>query len=307
MRAVRIHQFGSPAVVVIDDLPVPVPGPGEVLLRVSAAGVAPWDALIREGKSAVSPAPPLTLGSDLSGIVVALGPGVSAFHVGDEVFGVTNPQFCGAHAEFAVAAASMIARKPQSLTHLQAASAPVIAVTAWQMLLEYANVKRGQTVAILGAAGNVGAYLVQLAAHAGARIIAVAREKDFDWVRNLAPGASSEMRSDGVGLPAGTVDVVLDTVGGSLVEQFVPAIRPGGKLVSVVSTQPLPAGSGLAPVFFYAEVTTDRLDRLNGLFDAGVITPRVGSVLPLAEARLAHEMLAGAPHERGKIVLDVGM
>src|SRR5271157_2202722 len=111
MKAVRIHRFGPPEVIVIDDEPRPAPGEGEVLVRVAAAGVGPWDALIREGKSKVSPAPPLTLGSDLSGVVEAVGAGVSQFKSGDEVYGVTNSQFVGANAQFAVASAEMIAPK----------------------------------------------------------------------------------------------------------------------------------------------------------------------------------------------------
>src|SRR3954470_9101663 len=125
MRAARVHRFGPPEVIVIDDLPRPTPGAGELLVRVAAAGVGPWDALIREGKSKVSPPPPLTLGSDLSGVVEAVGPGVTEYRAGDEVYGVTNPQFCGANADYAVAHAEMMARKPQSLTHVQAASVPV--------------------------------------------------------------------------------------------------------------------------------------------------------------------------------------
>ena len=124
MKAVRIHSFGPPGVVVVKDVPVPSPGSGEVLVRVMAAGVAPWDAIIREGKSKVSPQPPLTLGSDLSGVVDRVGPGVSNIAPGDEVYGVTNPQFCGAQAEFALAAAGMVACKPRSLNYVEAASEP---------------------------------------------------------------------------------------------------------------------------------------------------------------------------------------
>ena len=156
MKAVRIHSFGPPDVVVVEDVPTPTPGPNEVLVRVMAAGVAPWDAIIREGKSKVSPQPPLTLGSDFSGVVEEVGPGLTGFAPADEVYGVTNPQFCGAQAEFAVAMSGMVGRKPQSLNHVEAASAPVIAVTAWQMLFQYAHAMRGQTVMVVGAAGNVG-------------------------------------------------------------------------------------------------------------------------------------------------------
>jgi NADPH:quinone reductase-like Zn-dependent oxidoreductase len=136
MKAARIHKFGPPDVIVIDELPRPTPGHGEVLVRVKAAGVGPWDALIREGKSVVKSSLPLILGSDLSGLIEEIGPGVSDFKAGDEVYGVTNPDFCGAYAEFAVASASMVARKPNGLTHVEAASVPVIAVTAWQMLFD---------------------------------------------------------------------------------------------------------------------------------------------------------------------------
>src|SRR5215471_10168631 len=107
MKAARIHRFGPPDVIVVDELPRPAPATGEVLVRITASGVGPWDALIREGKSKVSPPPPLTLGSDLAGVVEAVGTGVSQFKIGDEVYGVTNPQFCGADAEYAIASANM--------------------------------------------------------------------------------------------------------------------------------------------------------------------------------------------------------
>ena len=178
MKAVRIHSFGPPDVVVVEDVPTPTPGPNEVLVRVMAAGVAPWDAIIREGKSKVGPQPPLTLGSDFSGVVEEVGPGVTGFAPADEVYGVTNPQFCGAQAEFAVATSGMVGRKPQSLNHVEAASAPVIAVTAWQMLFQYAHAMRGHTVMVVGAAGNVGAYAVQMAVDAGIHVVAIAHLAD---------------------------------------------------------------------------------------------------------------------------------
>jgi NADPH:quinone reductase-like Zn-dependent oxidoreductase len=177
MKAARIHDFGGPDVIVVEDVPVPVPSPGEVLVRVAATGVGPWDALIREGKSKVAPKPPLTLGSDLSGVIGAVGPGVTEFKNGDEVYGVTNPQFCGANAEYAIAFAKMIAPKPRGISDIEAASVPVVAVTAWQMLFDYAHAERDQTVMILGAAGNVGAYAVQFAAKAGLHVIAVVTKR----------------------------------------------------------------------------------------------------------------------------------
>jgi NADPH:quinone reductase-like Zn-dependent oxidoreductase len=136
-------------------------GHNAVLVRVAAAGVGPWDALIREHKSVVQTPLPLILGSDLSGVIAEVGPGVAALQAGDEIYGVTNPNFCGAYTEYAIASAAMVARKPQGLSHVEAASVPVVAVTAWQLLFDYAQAKAGQTVLIHGGAGNVGAYAVQ--------------------------------------------------------------------------------------------------------------------------------------------------
>ena len=300
MKAVRIHQFGSPEVVIIDDLSRPNPHKGELLVRVKAAGVGPWDALIREGKSKVSPRPPLTLGSDLSGVVETIGPGVADFRVGDEVYGVTNAQFCGAHAEFALASAGMVARKPRRLNHVEAASVPVVAVTAWQMLFEYAKVVAGQSVLILGAGGNVGAYAVQLAASTGLDIVAIVGPKDVELVRNL--GAKTVL-VDQKAIPQ--VDVVIDTVGGETLEHSFGKVKSGGVLVSVVSTKPLPQRPGVRSVFFYADLTTSRLNVLTKLFEEEKLSARVGSILPLQDARTAHYMLGGAPHKPGKIVLEM--
>jgi NADPH:quinone reductase-like Zn-dependent oxidoreductase len=302
VKAARIHSFGPPDVVVVEDLPMPSPGPRDVLVRVMAAGVAPWDALIRAGKSKVSPQPPLTLGSDLSGVVEKVGPGVTDFAPGDEVYGVTNPQFCGAQAEFAVAAAGMVARKPSLLSHVEAASAPVIAVTAWQMLFEYARAIRGQTAMVVGAAGNVGAYAVQMAIDAGIHVVAIAHIADENLLRSLGVKSIIDSSKPAFAQDIPQVDAILDTVGGGTLQRCVGALKPGGKLVTSVSTQPLPVGA----IFFYAEVTTARLQTLTQLFDTSRITTRVGSILPLSQARQAQAMLAGAPHKPGKIVLEIG-
>ena len=304
MKAVRIHRFGPPEVVTVEEIPKPSPGKGEVLVRVAAAGVAPWDAIIREGKSKVSPQPPLTLGSDLSGFVEAVGPDVTGFAIGDEVYGVTNPQFCGAQAEFSVALADMIAPKPQRLNQLEAASAPVVAVTAWQMLFEYAKAKSGDTILIIGAAGNVGAYAVQMALEARMRVIAIARSRDQAILRALGVEATLDSSATGFETSLPQVDAVLDTVGGDTVQRCSGAVKAGGRLVSVVSTQP-PQRAGMQSVFFYAEVTSERLRVVSDLFETRKISPQVGSVLPLEEARSAHEMLAGVPHKDGKIVLEL--
>lgn len=303
MRAVRIRRYGGPEVVEVDDVPVPAPGPNEVLVRVAAAGVAPWDAIIREGKSKVSPPPPLTLGSDLAGTVEQIGEGVSGFHVGDTVYGVTNPQFVGAQAEYAVCQVGMIAARPRTLDDLGAASAPVIAVTAWQMLFEYAHAKPGDSVLIVGAAGNVGAYAVQMAVSAGITVIALGRSSDENRLRALGADVVADSSVPDFERKLPRVEAILDLVGGQALERCMDTLKDGGKLVTVISSAPLPKREGVESVFFYAEVTSARLRLLTEMFESAKITARVGSVLPFEESRRAHEMLAGAPHQPGKIML----
>ncbi len=307
MMAARIHEFGPPSVIVIEDTPRPAPGPGELLVRVAAAGVGPWDALIREHKSAVKIPLPLTLGSDLSGVIEEAGPGVSGFQAGDKVYGVTNPNFCGAYAEYALASATMVARRPSGLSYIEAASVPVVAVTAWQMLFDYAQGKAGQTVLIHGGAGSVGAYAIQLASQAGLRVVATASPEDKALVQTLGATTVIDYKNVKFEEVVPPVDIVVDTVGGETRERSFRIIKPGGVLVSSVS-QPLSGSdpsNGVRYVFFLVEVTTGRLDKITSLFDQGKLIARVGTVLSLQQAQTAHEMLAGAPHKSGKIVLSV--
>lgn len=307
MKAARIHRFGPPEVIVLDDLDKPAPDRDEVLIRVAAAGVGPWDALIREHKSVVNVSLPLTLGSDLSGIVEAAGVNVHHFKPGDKVYGVTNPQFIGAYAEYAPACATMIAKKPERLSFQEAASAPVVAVTAWQMLFDYAKAQSGQTVLIHGAAGNVGAYAVQLACSAGLQVFATASPEDVSFVQALGAGTVINYKNTQFEDVVPQVDIVLDTVGGDTRKRSFRIIKPGGILVSVaspVSPEENPTSS-VRSVFFLVEVTTKRLETLTALFDSGALKVNVGTVLPLDQAGKAHQMLGGAPHRKGKIILNI--
>jgi NADPH:quinone reductase-like Zn-dependent oxidoreductase len=308
MMAWRVHAFGPPTVMSYEPVRRPDPGAGEVLVRVHAAGVGPWDGWIRAGRSALPQPLPLTLGSDLSGVIVSVGPGVTTFAAGDEVFGVTNPRFVGAYAEYAVASAAMLARKPRALTHVQAASVPVIAVTAWQGLFQQARLQPGQTVLIHGGAGNVGAYAVQLAHRAGLHSIATAGADDLAYVQSLGADRVVDYRAQRFEDEVHEADAVLDLVGGETQTRSFKALRRGGRLVSAVS-QPDQARAeeyGVSAEFFLVRVTTEHLSPLAKLFEGGELKTRVGATLPLARAREAHFMLEGeqaAP--KGKIVLEV--
>jgi len=303
MKAGRVHHFGPPNAIVIDDIPYPTPEEGELVVRVAAAGVGPWDALIREGKSVVQLSLPVILGADLAGTVDSVGTRVHQFKPGDEVFGVTNKQFCGAYAEYAVASAQMLAAKPRSLSFVEAASVPVVAVTAYQMLFDYALLKAGQAVLIHGASGNVGGYAVKLAKQAELQVFATAGPGDLDYVRGLGAEMVVDYKTTKFEDAVPPVDAVLDTVGGETQHRSFRVLKPGGILVSSVS--PPPQRAGFRSAFFLVDVTAIRLDTLARLLDSRKLTTTVGTVLPLEEAREAHEMLAGAPHERGKIVLTM--
>jgi NADPH:quinone reductase-like Zn-dependent oxidoreductase len=307
MKVARILRLGPPNVITNDDVPRPQPTAGQLLVRVKAAGVGNWDALIRDGKIQLESLP-LILGAELSGIVEAIGPQVSGFKLGDEVYGATNGHFSGAYAEYALASAGRMAQKPKTLNFIEAASAPVVTVTAWQMLFEYAQVTAGQTVLILGAAGNVGAYAVQLASQAGLHVVASAGFADLDYVQSLGAEKAVDYKKERFEESMTGFDVVIDTVGGDAQQQSLHLLKPGGILVSVVS--PVPEATqkryGIRAAYFYVDLTTSRLNKITELFDSGKLVPNIGTVLPLEEARIAHEMLGGAPHKRGKIVLRIG-
>jgi NADPH:quinone reductase-like Zn-dependent oxidoreductase len=309
MMAWRVHEFGPPDVMRFEQVSRPDPGPGEVLVKVKAIGVGPWDGWIRAGNSALPQPLPLTLGSDLSGEIAAVGPGVSDLRVGDQVYGVTNPRFIGAYAEYALAIAAMVSGKPASLTHTEAASVPVIAVTAWQALFDQAQLEAGQTVLIHGAAGNVGAYAVQLARGADLRTIATAAKDDIPFVRDLGADTVIDYQTQRFEDEVRDADAVIDLVGGETQQHSFQVLRRGGKLVSAVSEpdQQLAQSHGVDAAFFLVDVTSRHLAEITGLIDAGKLKTRVGAVLPLADAREAHFMLERVrPLPKGKIVLTVG-
>jgi len=309
MMAWRVHAFGPPEAMRIERVARPAPGAGEVLVKVHAAGVGPWDGWIRSGRSVLPQPLPLTLGSDLSGVIEAVGPDVTGLQISDTVYGVTNPRFIGAYAEYAVASAAMIARKPGSLGHIEAASVSVIAVTAWQGLFDEGRLTKGQTVLIHGGAGNVGVYAVQMARGAGLRCIATAGTADVDHVHSLGADTVIDFRTQHFEDVVRDVDVVLDLVGGETQQRSFLVLRRGGRLISAVS-QPGPELAerhGVEARFFLVQVTTEHLMRVAAMIARGELQTQVGLVLPLAEARDEHLMLEGQlPATKGKIVLSVG-
>jgi NADPH:quinone reductase-like Zn-dependent oxidoreductase len=307
MKAVRIHRFGGPEVMVCEDIPRPQPAPDELLVRIEAAGVGPWDAWIRAGHSVLPQPLPLTLGSDIAGVIEAVGHAVSGFQSGMEVYGVTNPQFTGAYAQYAVAKAAMVAKKPQTLSFVEAASLPVVAITAWQMLFDYAKIQPGQRILILGASGSVGSIAVELAHRRGAYTIAAAASDDGQRLMQLGADQVVNLRdSTTSAFPA--MDAVIDAAGGDQQRCGIAMLKRGGYIVSSVSA-PDPALMEQRDAhgrFFLVQTTTYGLEQISDVIDRGALKARVGTVMPLGEAQVAHQMLDGIkPYVRGKIVLIV--
>ena len=309
MKSIRVHRFGTPEALELEELPRPEPQEGEVLVQVEAAGVGPWDAWVRSGKSVIDQPLPLTPGSDVSGHVAVVGPGVRGFQVGQAVYGVTNPRFTGGYAEYALANAGMLAPKPASLSHLQAASVPVIATTALQMLFDHGHAQRGQRVLIHGAGGGVGSFALQLALAAGAQVVASDVAAALDYVRSLGQAQvvnAQAVRFEDVVEP---VDLVIDAVGGDTQERSFAVLKRGGMLVSSVEAPnaTLAQSKAVDARFILVNVTTAALMQLGALLDEGKLRTRLGPILPLDQARNAHEMLDGIRQRPpGKIVLAIG-
>ena len=307
MKANRIHRFGGPEVILFEDVPRSAPGTDEVLVRVHAAGVGPWDAWVRAGRSALPQPLPLTLGADLAGTVEATGSRDCPFSLGDEVFGATNPRFTGAYAQYALAFTRMLAHKPRRCDFLGSAAVPVVAVTARQMLFRDAGVRPGQRVLVQGAAGNVGAYEVQFARAAGAHVIASVLPRHRDEALRLGADAVISIPGEEAQGLQGTFDTAIDTVGGKAQRDLFAFVRKGGTLISSVSVPDaqLARQCGIEAKFILVDVNTADLEAVADLLDAQQLVVRVGQVLPLGDARQAHEMLEGLrPRPAGKVVLN---
>ncbi len=216
------------------------------------------------------------------------------------------PQFTGAYAEFAIGVVNMVTQRSTAMSNVEAVTVPVVAVTAWQMLFDYAKAEAGQTVLIHGAAGNVGAYAVQLASHAGLNVIATASANDVSSVKSLGAQEVLDYRASNLEYEVSNVDIVVDTVGEETRVRSISVLRPGGFLVSVVTPFPKNQTSpGIRSAFFIVKVTTARLNALTEMLDHRKLSTQVGTVLTLEQVRIGHATLAGAPHAGREILLCV--
>jgi NADPH:quinone reductase-like Zn-dependent oxidoreductase len=308
MKAVRIHTYGGPEILVYEEVPRPQPEQGEVLVRVEAAAVNPVDWKIREGylKEMLPHSLPLIMGWDVSGVIEATGPDVTRFKVGDHVFSRPDLLRDGTYAEYVVIRETEVAFKPESIDHIHAAAIPLAGLTAWKSLIQVAEVVSGQRVLIHGAAGGVGSYAVQLAKWRGAHVIATASARNHEYLLRLGANEVIDYQTLRFEEVIEEVDVVFDTIGGDTQERSWQVLKKGGILVSII-TPPLAekaAAHGVRQAFVFIQPDAAVLTELAKLVDAGKLRPYVETVLPLAEARRGQE-LSQEGHMRGKIVLKV--
>jgi NADPH:quinone reductase-like Zn-dependent oxidoreductase len=309
MKAVVIHEYGGPEVLKYEDIPRPEPKDDQLLIRVIAAGVNPVDGMIRSGMFAKegNRAFPIILGGDVAGVVEKVGSKITKFKAGDPVFAYVSLDDSGGYAQYALVTEREAALKPKSLTYVEAAAVPVVAMTAWQALVDTAKLSGGQTVLIHGGSGGVGSFAIQIAKARGAKVITTASTANQDFLKQLGADVAIDYTKQKFEDVAKDVDVVLDSIGRDTLARSYAVVKKGGIIVSLVAR---PKESelekhGIRGTPLNAEPNSEELAEIGRLIDNKKIKVIVSQTFPLSEAMKAQEQVATG-HTRGKIVLKVG-
>ena len=307
MKAVLFDTFGGPEVLQVRDIPEPVPGDGEVLVEIHASTVNPADCHVRKGtrQNIVETKFPIRLGRDISGIVKKVGPGVTDLKVGDAVFAVTEQGKDGANAEAITIKAAICAKKPDFLSHNDAAALALIGLTALVSIEDTIKLKKGESILIQGAAGGVGGYAVPLCKHIGAKVYATASANNHDYLKSLGADVVIDYNKDDFTKIARDMDAVFDTVGGKVQSRSFDSLKVGGRLAWIAGGEAdfkVPEGK----IIVRPNVARDRphLERIVELAKAGIVTPPPMQIMKLEDIRKAHE-LSESRHVRGKLVFQV--
>lgn len=306
MKAAFFMKNGGPEVFQYGDLPDPVAGAGEVLVDVHAASVNGADWKSRSGHYGKAQQYPYVPGRDFSGVVSALGAGVTDFKVGDPVFGVVEVSGEACYAEKVAIRAAIVAKKPESLTHVEAAALGLIGLTALVSVEDTLKLKKGETILVQGGAGGVASFGIQVAKHIGARVITTASAANHDYVRKLGADQVIDYNKEDVARAVSGVDAVFDTVGGDTVKGSFAVLRPGGRAAFIGSGQKAPDSPRADVVSLRPNVGRDRahLERIVALVTSGAVRVPEIKVYTLAEAAEAHRVSEGR-HLRGKLVFKV--
>ena len=307
MMAARLHRYGGADALVYEEAPVPVLEDHEVLIRVQAAGVNPFDRKVRDGhmQEMMPLQLPLPLGTDVAGVIVATGKAVSNLKVGQHVYGVADMAKGGSFAQYAIAQSGSLAHKPGALSAVEAASAPVVAMTAWQALHDLGRIQSTSKVLIHGAGGMVGLFAIQFARRVGCHIVALSRHENTHLIREM--GADTVLDYDKVAFEqhVSGIDVVLDTIGGEIREKSWRTLKPGGILISLGDppSQDEAAKYGVRASMMQMKPSGFLLSDFSHQLNEGQLRTFVGSVFPLEHAADALEALQN--HLPGKVVLDM--
>jgi NADPH:quinone reductase-like Zn-dependent oxidoreductase len=292
MKAIRLHQIGGPESLRCEDAPKPTPNDNQVLVRVHATAITPtefaWYPTFHTPDGGPRPFP-IILGHEFSGVVDAIGPACMGVQVGDLVYGLSDWFIDGSQADYCLTVPASIGPKPGTLDHAQAAAVPISALTAWQALIERAQLSQGQRVLVHGAAGGVGSFAVQVACHKGAHVIATASAANADFVRALGADEVIDYRTTPFEAVARDVDVVLDTVGGDTRDRSWGLLRKGGRLVTIAADAERLTQPRVRDAFFIVEPNRVQLIEIARLIDAGVIRPIVGAVFAMENFRQAYD------------------
>jgi NADPH:quinone reductase-like Zn-dependent oxidoreductase len=308
MKAVRIHEFGGPDVLELEDAPMPQPAKDEVLVKVYATSVNPVDWKIREGarREKFPVNLPLTLGWDVSGIIEKVGDNVHRFKPGDEVYGRPDPTKNGAYAEYIVVKANQLGLKPKSIDHINAAAVPLAGLTAWQGLFDHGHLQKGQKVLIHAASGGVGTFAVQFAKWKGAYVIGTASAANLSFVKQIGADEAIDYQNDNFDDILSDIDLVFDTIGGETQKRSLKVLKEGGRLITTLKPE-FQAEAKEKHIYlegYTAQSYPDQLEQIAGLIDEGIVQPVVSMVFSLDDVRKAQQ-ISEQGHVRGKIVIKV--
>jgi NADPH:quinone reductase-like Zn-dependent oxidoreductase len=309
MKAIVINEYGDENVLNYTDVERPEPKADEVLVKVRIAAVNPADWKIRDGMGeSFGFKLPLILGGDIAGTIEEVGDSVETFKKGDAVYGMTLSNLSGGYAEYAVATADAIALKPESINFEEAAAIPIGALTAWQAMFDLAHLSSGQRILITGASGGVGSMAVQLAKAKGAFVIGTASGRNENYVCDLGADEFVDYTRQPFEEVVKDVDVVFDTIGSDTLERAFQTLKQGGFLVTSAGTpsEEKARESGVEAAFVFCKSNAQQLREINHLIDDGKLKIHIETVLPLTEAKKAHQ-LSQSGRTRGKIVLQVGV
>jgi NADPH:quinone reductase-like Zn-dependent oxidoreductase len=308
MKAIVVHEYGGPEVLKLEDVPVPSPKEDEILIKVFGAGVNSFDGVLRSGKYATifKMRLPWIPGYDVAGTVEKIGGKVTKFKVGDPVYAFISIPTGGGYAEYALANQKQVALKPATISFVEAAGAPSVALTAWQAIVDKANLQSGQTVLIHGASGGVGMFAIPIAKIRGAKVFATASTANQDFLKQLGADVAIDYKTQKFEGVAKDVDVVVDGVGGETLARSYPIVKKGGILVTLVGRVDQAALDkyGIRGAALEAEGNGDQLAEIGKLIDAKKVKVFIEQTFPLADAASA-EAKADTGHARGKIVLKV--